>query len=91
MANRPIKLIPAMALGFGICLCLGSCRRFSPECLAAKQHRSKESLAAKMYNSGDGKQDAARNKRVRMAEDQVFALCTDRFTWWFVRKVASTP
>jgi len=91
MAKRPIKMLPAMAVGLGICLCLGSCRRFSLECLDAKKQRSKESLAAKMYNSGDKQKDSARNKRVQMAEDEVFQLCTDRVTWWFVRKVASTP
>jgi hypothetical protein len=91
MAKRPIRILPAMAVGLGICLCLGSCRRFSPECQHAKQQRSKESLAAKMYNSGDGQKDSARNKRMQTTEDQVFQLCTDRLTWWFVRKVASTP
>ena len=91
MAKRPIKMLPAMVVGLGICLCLSSCRRFSPECRNAKQQRSKENLAAKMYNSGNGQKDSARNKRVQMAEDQVFQLCTDRLTWWLIRKVASTP
>lgn len=91
MAKWSIKMLPAMALGLGICLCLSSCRRFSPKCLDAKQQRSKERLAAKMYNSGDKQNDSARNKRVELAEDQVLQLCTDRLTWWFVRKVASTP
>jgi hypothetical protein len=91
MAKWPIKMLPAMAIGLGICLCLSSCRRFSPKCLDAKQQRSKERLAAKMYNSGDKQNDSARNKRVELAEDQVLQLCTDRLTWWFVRKVASTP
>lgn len=91
MAKRSIKLLLAMAVGLGLCLCLGSCRRFSPECLDAKHERSKESLAAKMFNSGNRQEDSARNKRVQMAEDQVFQVCTDRLTWWFVRKVASTP
>jgi hypothetical protein len=59
--------------------------------LDAKQQRSKESLAAKMYNSGDRQKDSARNKRLQMAEDQVFQLCSDRLSWWFVRKVASAP
>jgi hypothetical protein len=44
-----------------------------------------------MFNSGNRQEDSARNKRVQMAEDQVFQVCTDRLTWWFVRKVASTP
>jgi len=57
MAKRHIKMLPAMAVGLGICLCLSGCRRFSPECRNAKQQRSKESLAAKMYNSGDGQKD----------------------------------
>ena len=91
MAKRPSKMVPAMAVGLGICLCLSSCRRFSPKCLDAKQQRSKESLAAKMYNSGDGQKDSARNKRLQMAKDQVLQLCTDKLTLWFVRKVASTP
>ena len=91
MAPRPIKMLPAMAIGLGICLCLSSCRRFTPECIDAKQQRSKESLAANMYNIGDREKDSARNKRVQMAEDKVFQLCTDRLTWWFARKVASTP
>jgi hypothetical protein len=80
-----------MAFGLGIWLSLSSCRRFSPACLDAKQQRSKESLAAKMYNSGDKQKDSARNNRLQVAEDHVFQLCTDRLTWWFVRKVASTP
>jgi hypothetical protein len=84
-------MLPIMAIGLGLCLCLSSCRRFSPKCLDAKQQRSKERLAAKMYNSGDKQNDSARNKRVELAEDQVLQLCTDRLTWWFVRKVASTP
>ena len=84
-------MLPAMAVGLGICLCVSSCRRFSPQCLDAKQQRSKESLAAKMYNSGDRQKDSARNKRLQMAEDQVFQLCSDRLSWWFVRKVASAP
>jgi len=91
MARRLHRVLPTMAIGLGIVLCLSSCRRFSPECLDAKQERSKDSLAAMMYNSGDGQKDSARNKRVQMAEDQVLQLCTDRLTWWFVRKVASTP
>jgi hypothetical protein len=91
MAKWPIKMLPAMAIGLGICLCLSSCRRFSPKCLDAKQQRSKERLTAKIYNSGDKQNDSARNKRVELAEDQVLQLCTDRLTWWFVRKVASTP
>jgi|GEM_PF-3365159 len=91
MARRLQRVLPAMAFCLGMGLCLSSCRRFSPECLEAKQQRSKESLAAKMFNSGDGRKDSARNKRLQIAEDQIFKLCTDRATWWFVRKVASTP
>jgi hypothetical protein len=84
-------MLPIMAIGLGLCLCLSSCRRFSPKCLDAKQQRSKERLAVKMQNSGDKQKDSARNKRVGLTEDQVLQLCTDRLTWWFVRKVASTP
>jgi hypothetical protein len=80
-----------MALGLGICLCLSSCKRFSQDCMEAKQLRSKESLVAKMYNTGDAQKDSTRNQRVQIAEEQVFQHCTERLTWWIVRKVASKP